>query len=440
MVSYAVFIDFKKAYDSIKRNKILKVLQEFNIDEVRKKCVLDKDNDHHIRIYEEWLNLSDNFDYVPGIECSDIYYQDPITNPKDVFLILKNGLMHIIPPNVFINASAYCLDYFENKGICAIVCFPSDNENVLTTQFKPLGMIISMPFLLATFLVYALLPDRNLPAKALMCYVLSLLFAYILLVTIQLNNVLDSGPCKTLAFFCYFFFMASFFWMNASCLDIFFTFSGIRGLLGEKKKENRRFMYYSAYAWGIPVLMVGFAAIFTFEKTDNLTWATGIGDGQCWFRNGWPTGIYFYFPIATLLIVNIVLFSITTYKIKRVQHDTKMLKNVDSRKNRKYDNNDKQRFNLYVKLLFAMGINWSMEVVSWAIMWKWSDVPEYVWVLTDFCNAVYGVFIFFIFVFKRNIWMMLKKRYLQFTGRPQQAHTLTSVNRTTVSQVSSSEA
>lgn len=44
-------------------------------------------------------------------------------------------------------------------------------------------------------------------------------------------------------------------------------------------------MYYSAYAWGIPVLMVGFAAIFTFEKTDNLTWATGIGDGQCWFRS-----------------------------------------------------------------------------------------------------------------------------------------------------------
>lgn len=113
----------------------------YSFSEVRKKCVLDKDNDHHIRIYEEWLNLSDNFDYVPGIECSDIYYQDPITNPKDVFLILKNGLMHIIPPNVFINASAYCLDYFENKGICAIVCFPSDNENVLTTQFKPLGKI-----------------------------------------------------------------------------------------------------------------------------------------------------------------------------------------------------------------------------------------------------------------------------------------------------------
>ncbi|KRT84228.1 hypothetical protein AMK59_1057, partial [Oryctes borbonicus] len=182
-------------------------------------------------------------------------------------------------------------------------------------------MIISMPFLLATFLVYALLPDRNLPAKALMCYVLSLLFAYILLVTIQLNNGHEEKTCIALGFFCYFFFMASFFWMNASCLDIFFTFSGIRGVLGDKKKENKRFMYYSVYAWGIPVLMVGFASIFTFKVTDSSNWYTGIGNGQCWFRNGWPTGIYFYFPIAILLIVNMVLFGVTTYKIKKVQHD-----------------------------------------------------------------------------------------------------------------------
>lgn len=49
-------------------------------------------------------------------------------------------------------------------------------------------MIISMPFLLITLLVYLILPERNVHRKALMNYVFSLLFGYITLVTVQLLN------------------------------------------------------------------------------------------------------------------------------------------------------------------------------------------------------------------------------------------------------------
>lgn len=54
-----------------------------------------------------------------------------------------------------------------------------------------------------------------------------------------------------------------------------------------------------------------------------------------------------------------------------------------------------------------MGINWTVDVISWALEWglDWNYLY-----LADFCNAVYGVFIFFIFVFKKNIWRLLKKR------------------------------
>lgn len=69
------------------------------------------------------------------------------------------------------------------------------------------------------------------------------------------------------------------------------------------------------------------------------------------------------------------------------------------------------RFNLYLKLLLAMGLNWAMEVISWIFEWQVKDLPKTVWILTDTCNALYGVFIFFIFVFKRNIWNHLQRRY-----------------------------
>lgn len=57
-----------------------------------------------------------------------------------------------------------------------------------------------------------------------------------------------------------------------------------------------------------------------------------------------------------------------------------------------------------------MGINWTTEVISWLINWQTSSFPTEVWYVTDFANAAYGAFIFFIFVFKKKIWIQLKKR------------------------------
>lgn len=61
-----------------------------------------------------------------------------------------------------------------------------------------------------------------------------------------------------------------------------------------------------------------------------------------------------------------------------------------------------------------MGVNWSMEIISWFIDWQAGELPPAIWYLTDFCNALYGVFIFFIFVVKRTIWNLLKRRLVFF--------------------------
>ncbi|XP_022917482.1 G-protein coupled receptor Mth2-like isoform X16 [Onthophagus taurus] len=395
---------------------------------------------------------SDDIEY--NLNCSDGTFQMFLSSYEDDFYLHESG-------NVFVTSDyiikSFCGDVFNGEnGI--FYCAWMEKED-----FKKIGMIISMPFLIATFLVYALLPDKNLPAKSLMCYVLSLLFAYIMLVTIQLNSNLEHGACVTIAYLCYFFFMVSFFWMNSSCIDIWLTFSGIKGITGQRTQERKRFIYYCLYSWGLPLIMTSIVVVMTMEHLKDSIFFTAIGDGQCWFKNGLSTGIYFYFPIAILLITNIVLFAITALKIRNVQRDTKVLNAKDSSKHEK----DKQRideynsepcyliepvknrgmqvydfldvdnsclgFNLYIKLLFAMGVNWSMEVISWLVQWQSNNVPTYIWYITDFCNAMYGVLIFFIFVFKKNIWIMLKKRYLQIMGRSTRAHSMgTSTHRTTL--------
>lgn len=64
------------------------------------------------------------------------------------------------------------------------------------------GMIISMPFLLMTFLVYVILSDTAIHKRALMFYVLTLLLAYICLVSVQicgsLNKAIGDFACPML--------------------------------------------------------------------------------------------------------------------------------------------------------------------------------------------------------------------------------------------------
>ncbi|XP_031355944.1 G-protein coupled receptor Mth2-like isoform X7 [Photinus pyralis] len=400
---------------------------DFGYTPVRKNCVLSNST-----IFENiWKTNFSSAALFPGvIRCANnkIYLFNKSKYPDDDFALEKDGSLHLHHWNQRFSHDEFCVDYFDGIGFSGLICSPEKpTTHFINKRITQAGMIISMPFLLLTFLVYAVLPDRNLHGKCLMCYVITLFGAYAFLVFIQLYpNDLAGANCKTLGILCFFFFTVSFFWMNVMSIDIWWAFSGLRGFSGSRKEaERKRFILYCGYAWGVSLLLttivIGFTVSENVEK--NVWYNPGMGDGQCWFRDGVPTLLYFYVPMATIIVVNITLFAVTACKIKRVQQDTAMLRKDESKKH-SYEN-DKQRFNLYLKLMLAMGVNWAMEIVSWIVDWQIGRVPPPVWYLTDFCNALYGVFVFFIFVFKRNIWKLLKRRYYMIMGKPHLARSMT---------------
>lgn len=283
-----------------------------------------------------------------------------------------------------------------------------------------------MPFLLVTFLVYLILPERNLHRKCLMSYVFSLLAAYITLVTIQLYPYqFPDVPCHVLGYFTIFFFLVSFFWMNVMCIDMWLAFSGMRTVMSKKNAERRRFIYYCIYAWGTPIIHVGIVLTLNTHAPKDAGYHPKLGDNRCFLGEGMATFYYFYLPMAILIGINIILFILTTVRIQQIKKETSMLKQTESKKS--YED-DKQKFNLYLKLMFAMGINWIMELISWVFDKLVHNTPPFVWYLTDFTNAMYGVLIFVIFVFKKKIWQSLKKRYYKFIGKPHLAHSLTTTS------------
>lgn len=102
-----------------------------------------------------------------------------------------------------------------------------------------------------------------------------------------------------------------------------------------KAEENIQFLKYCGYAFGIPILISFINFILSnFElipdKINN-----GIGSESCLIPANekhlhW---IYMYGPITLLLIINILFYGTTAYKIFYVQMETsKVCKTEDSRR------------------------------------------------------------------------------------------------------------
>lgn len=116
-------------------------------------------------------------------------------------------------------------------------------------------MLISIPFLIATFVVYAIVPrHQTVHGRNLLCYIASLTIYYILIViTGFLEDDIGTGPqCKTMGYLIYYFGLTNFFWLNVICIEIFSKFSN---LSGKPKFDLVLFFKYCTYGFGAPLLI-----------------------------------------------------------------------------------------------------------------------------------------------------------------------------------------
>ena len=131
-----------------------------------------------------WITkLEDAFHIVESmVVCSEGLHRiilDP-SYPEDMFVLQKNGTLKVGLTSY--SPAEYCLDWMDyTMNFSAVLCIwvPTD----ATESAHPIGMLISIIFLLITFLVYAIVPDlHNLHGKTLMCHMASLIIGYIGLV------------------------------------------------------------------------------------------------------------------------------------------------------------------------------------------------------------------------------------------------------------------
>ncbi|XP_052895242.1 probable G-protein coupled receptor Mth-like 3 [Anopheles moucheti] len=347
-------------------------------------------------IVHDTRNLRDNANYYflySKPQCSGSL----LTLFGDEYILRADGIL------------AYGESLFDNRHYCLQSAEPLAYAGYCETvdvyamhRMYSVGIFISLPFLVATLVVYAMLPEmQNIPGKSLMCYVASLTVAYLLLGLMRFNVfVYQSNWCIASGYIVYATLLASFFWLNVMAFDIFWTFGGSRG----RSSERRKFLYYSLYGWGAPLLIVGFVALVDNTEFVHDSMRPQIGRERCFVSVEKLIGfLYMYLPMLLLVTANVAFFAVTAIRIYRMEQATASALSGESRRHTKYE---KDRYSLYLRLFIIMGVTWTIEIITFL-------VGENTWLiyLVDICNCFTGIFIFVLFVWKQKVKQLLLKRF-----------------------------
>lgn len=126
--------------------------------------------------------LKEHFVLIEGNVCPGPVLALNESNDEEKVTLQADGTLYV-PAFKFLQPSNYCFDWrmtFDKVSI--LVCITPDMRTTVSEQsiIYKVSMTISIPFLIATFLVYAITPElRNLYGKTLMCYVICLIIAYV---------------------------------------------------------------------------------------------------------------------------------------------------------------------------------------------------------------------------------------------------------------------
>ncbi|CAO1412363.1 unnamed protein product [Diamesa tonsa] len=375
-------------------------------------------DDHHIKVYDEdeieqTINLRNNTDYhiMTHAPCKMTF---ELNSVQDKWIMYKNGSIkvddeYIVDSQNFCFSNKTAADQKTTVHYCETESDVKEREDMEEKlKWNAIGMFISFPFLLVTFSIYCWIPElRNVNGRSLMCYVASLIFYFGFIIFVQLFNTKLSGTvyCKLSGYGIYFSSILCFFWLNVMSYDIWSTFRGrMRGY--RKLADNKRFVVYFAYAFGSTTLLTLIVMFLdeVFDVPEEIKPIIGIE--RCWIRSDRLVEfLYVYFPMSIISVVNIILYSMTAYKIYICQKELASMKTEDFQKHSSV-NADKDKFYLYLRLFIIMGVTWVMESVSWVF-----ENSSYMFVFTDALNCLQGFIIFFLFVWKPKVIELIKKRW-----------------------------
>lgn len=271
------------------------------------------------------------------------------------------------------------------------------------------AMAVSLMFLFPICIVYCVLPElRNTHGKNLMSLSACFIAVYVGFITdFAFRTIMPRELCLALAVVQHTTFLAVFFWTNVMAFDVWQAIATLRPLANPRLRVDR-YWHYAAYAWTATIVVSAPALLFQFTDLVPEYYRPRFGETKCWLSGYLAYALYFNLPVGIILICNVVIFVLTAWSLYRAKATQKAALQAKQHK---------KMFHLYVKLSLVMGVIWVFEFIPW--------ITGYykLYGLAGMLNSLHGLYLFFIFVFKRKIWTQVRRR-VACCGKPKSLTTM----------------
>ncbi|XP_046427707.1 G-protein coupled receptor Mth2-like isoform X2 [Neodiprion fabricii] len=366
---------------------------------------------------------------VIGIPCRyGKYIMDPLTIAEDEYHLMMNGSVFTPLNNVRMlqPGQDYCMEVVSDGRLVVMGCYQPELK-VVTADTRlamyAIGLLISVPFLLATIISYVITRQIcDVHGMNLCCYSGCLAVAFLTLALLQLGGQsFDQNACVSAAFVIQFSFIASSFWLNAMTVESWRLIRGYKAgsppLTSERSPPLYRvFFFYSIWGWGLSAVLIVVSLALGLNPTIPWTYVKRSGNEQpsCWF--GYTYSLpYFYVPVGILVFLNTTLFVMAGIKMAQIQRAldrNRVARNNESdRRDRRVFKELRLTFFFTLALFLILVVNWSMELVS---MLTESNV--FAWSIFDLVNALQGLFVFGFFVLRRAVRTLVWQRIKELVG------------------------
>ncbi|XP_036362744.1 probable G-protein coupled receptor Mth-like 3 isoform X2 [Octopus sinensis] len=255
------------------------------------------------------------------------------------------------------------------------------------------GLVISIPALAITIIVYLCIPDlRTLPGKLLISLLSAMLIAELLLF-ISLQVTTSTVLCTALAILKHYSFVATFFWTNVVSCNAWYTFSGFIQHRSSGK-GTKRLVLYSLYAWICPLVIVTVSLILEYTP-GNHGLSPEYGKCTCWISNRKSVRWLFSVPVIIILCLNIIAFIL-------IARGLYMANKLSAKYLSKHN---KLEFIACIKLFFIMGFTWTFQFLHVI-----TEIEEFS-LIFYILNSFLGVFISLSFLITKTVCHHITKRH-----------------------------
>ncbi|XP_075163341.1 uncharacterized protein LOC142235975 [Haematobia irritans] len=348
------------------------------------------------------VDIYSRFIYQVGLPCSRPEMFSPSLDLWDFY---DDGRLLIYSDNTVLDTVSYCLTpYHDAKTFLIPMSCPMKSDATFSLLINTYAMALSVVFLIPTILVYLFLKDlrEKLGNRILISYLFSIAVGYSIISYINISQTkFNYLACSTLGFMGYFFLMSAFVWLSVLCFDIWYSLKFCI-YNSSSSQRTKRFILYSLYAWAIPAFLTALVIWAEKSKHIDVIYKPGIGVEICFLdTRKWSAAFYFYGPNTIILMFSIITF---VYLI------CTMYKSHDSNVTIESQNFFQENSVVLLRLFIIMGISWTMDILSYCF--RNYPQSEFIFLLTDFCNAIQGVLIFILFVLQPKVLWLLKDRLL----------------------------